>query len=89
MQDVMLVSKEDLQELLSETFSKFENKLDLISVDESKEYYTVSDVMEIFDVSRVTINKWVKNGILPDFKIGNKRYFSSKEIRELKNPKTK
>lgn len=48
------------------------------------ELLTKAEVGELFNVSMVTINKWMKYGVLPQrIKMGNKVYFEKKAILDI------
>lgn len=41
---------------------------------------TIEDVQKIFHVSKVTIHKWKKLGLLPFYKVNRKLYFKKSEV---------
>lgn len=51
---------------------------------EEQTYYDAFDVSKILRIHYKTALNWGKNGKLPSFKIGNRRYFPVEEILSLK-----
>jgi predicted site-specific integrase-resolvase len=51
---------------------------------EEQTYYDAFDVARILRIHFKTALKWGKDGKLPSFKIGNRRYFPSEEILALR-----
>jgi transposase len=47
---------------------------------EKEEILSIEDVQNIFKVSKVTIHKWKKKGLLPYYKMNRKVYFKRSEI---------
>jgi excisionase family DNA binding protein len=54
---------------------------------EFSEYMSVEETAGYFGKSRVTINKWVKNGYINSIKKGNQRLFMRSEMENFKNNK--
>ena len=50
---------------------------------ESKEFklLTTDEVTKIFDVTRQTINNWVKKGLIPLRKMGRRNYYSLDDVK--------
>ena len=48
-----------------------------------KQFYSVGDVAEIFDVSRLTVHRRIKSGDLKSIKFGNLRRIPVKAIKEF------
>lgn len=76
--------KDGVQEVLkkeSSNSSKTESEEDLLNIE---------DVQKIFRVSKVTIHKWKKAGLLPYYKVNRKLYFKKSEvINSLEHKKRK
>lgn len=76
--------KDGVQEVLnkeSSNSSKTEREEDLLNIE---------DVQKIFRVSKVTIHKWKKAGLLPYYKVNRKLYFKKSEVIDsLQNKKRK
>lgn len=51
---------------------------------EVQTYYDAFDVAKILRIHYKTALNWGKNGKLPSFKIGNRRYFPVEEILSLR-----
>lgn len=47
-----------------------------------EKFFTHSEVMEMFGISRVTLWKWVKNGLIRQHHIGKFTYYLEKELSE-------
>jgi excisionase family DNA binding protein len=45
-----------------------------------KSYLTVKEACELIRVSRVTLHRMIKRGLVPSYKIGGKRLFNQKEL---------
>ena len=57
---------------------------------EKEEILSIEDVQKIFNVSKVTIHKWKKKGLIPYYKMNRKLYFKRSEILgSLKHKKRK
>lgn len=41
---------------------------------------TIEDIQNIFRVSKVTVHKWKKRGLLPYYKMNRKVYFKKSEV---------
>jgi excisionase family DNA binding protein len=48
-----------------------------------KPLYKISEVCEIFRVSRTTVHDWVKNGKLRKVKVRSRVYFLGKDIQQF------
>ena len=75
--------KEDLEELImiciNKVLDNYEIK-DKRQVQNKEEILTIEDVQELFKVSKVTIHKWKKKGLIPFYKMKKKVYFKRSEI---------
>ncbi len=60
----------------------YQDTQDKTSKEVPEELLTISDVQEIFQVSKVTIHKWKKLGLIPFYKVNRKLYFKKSEILE-------
>lgn len=47
-----------------------------------EELLTIKDLERLFNVSKVTIHKWKKRGLLPFYKMNRKVYFKRSEVIE-------
>lgn len=75
--------KEDLAMLIMDCMKKaindyFTENKQRESVKE--EILSIEDVQKIFNVSKVTIHKWKKKGLIPFYKMNRKVYFKRSEI---------
>lgn len=46
----------------------------------SEDLLTIEDMERLFKVSKVTIHKWKKRGLIPFYKINRKVYFKRSEV---------
>lgn len=73
-EELVKTIKDGIQEALSHKLansSTKENEDDLL---------TIEEVQKIFRVSKVTIHKWKKQGLIPFHKMNRKLYFKKSEI---------
>ena len=75
--------KEDLSHLIMECLKKVLNDY-VIEIKQQEtvkdELLSIEDVQNIFKVSKVTIHKWKKQGLIPYYKVNRKLYFKRSEI---------
>ena len=58
--------------------------------DKEEDLLSIEDVQKIFRVSKVTIHKWKKLGLIPFYKVNRKLYFKKSEVLDsLKDKKRK
>ena len=58
--------------------------------DLEEDLLSIEDVQKIFRVSKVTIHKWKKLGLIPYYKVNRKLYFKKSEVFDsLQNKKRK
>lgn len=73
-EELVRTIKDGIKEVLKEAptnSSKNEKEEDLLSIE---------DVQKIFNVSKVTIHKWKKQGLIPFYKVNRKLYFKRSEV---------
>jgi predicted site-specific integrase-resolvase len=75
----------DLTEIIETSLKRFFESQKEKSHDRREEdkLLTTNDVIQLFNVSRVTIHNWKKSGLLPFFKMGNRVYFNEYEVRRV------
>jgi predicted DNA-binding protein YlxM (UPF0122 family) len=82
---------QELKELIRAGVSEVLSKQP--STSEIKEYtddlLNIQDIQKIFKVSRVTVHKWKKKGLLPFHKMNRKVYFKKSEIIDAMQHKTR
>ena len=87
MKQVNLINMQvsDLTEIIETSLKRFfENQKDTSHDRKEKgKLLTTNDVIQLFNVSRVTIHNWKKSGLLPSFKMGNRVYFNEHEVRRI------
>ena len=80
---ITVYQKEDLKNLITESFRQVFSENNNTEKDHSggkEEILLIDDVQRIFRVSKVTIHKWKKMGLLPFYKMGRKVYFKRSEV---------
>jgi len=87
MKQVNLINMQvsDLTEIIEDSLKRFfeiQKEKSQISKEDEK-LLTTNDVIQLFNVSRVTIHNWKKSGLLPFFKMGNRVYFNEHEVRRI------
>ena len=53
----------------------------------SEDLLTIEDIQKVFKVSKVTVHKWKKKGLLPYYKMNRKVYFKKSEVINAMNHK--
>jgi predicted DNA-binding transcriptional regulator AlpA len=80
-----LINGTSLEEL-KEFMQGFENKLSDLKTHftpkEPDQFLSRKETAELLKISLVSIHQWSKDGILRPYKMGNRTYFSRKEIEE-------
>ncbi len=78
----MLVSLtvDQLKDVISEAIG---NKEHTPTEKNGKDLMTRFEVMEYFNISAPTINRWVKKGTLRKVKVGHKVFFNRSEIEQM------
>ncbi len=87
---ITVYQKEDLKNLITESIRQVltENtNTEKDHLGEKEEILMMDDVLRIFRVSKVTIHKWKKKGLLPYYKMGRKLYFKRSEVIGLLSKK--
>ena len=84
MTDAILLNEITPQQLTNNILNGVKNQLDELKKEftpkEPNEFLTRKEVSELLKISLTTIHEWVKTGILKNYKMGNRTYFSRKEI---------
>lgn len=89
MEQVYLINKKELASAISDAIKENIEELQPKSTKQQAppsnkkskpKLLTIKDLQGIFGVSRVTINKWMKEGKLPFIKMSRRVYFNEDEI---------
>lgn len=67
-----------IKKCLVDTFSA--KPAEIIKNESSDDLLSISDIQRIFDISKVTVHKWKKKGLLPYYKMNRKVYFKKSEV---------
>ena len=83
-EELVRTIKDSIQDALTEEHANS------IKKEKDEDLLTIEDVQKIFRVSKVTIHKWKKLGLLPYYKVNRKLYFKKSEVIDsLQNKKRK
>lgn len=84
MTDAILVNGVTPQQLTETILNGLETKLDSLKKNftpkEPDTYLTRAEVSELLKINLATVYNWTKNGTLKAYKMGNRTYYSRKEI---------
>lgn len=86
MQDLIIstIKIDELKEIISETVTSIlsKNKYLTEAEENDDELIKIEEVSSLLRVSKVTIHKWKKIGLIPFYRISNKIYFKKNEVIE-------
>lgn len=86
MQDLIIstIKIDELKEIISETVNSIlsKNKYLTEAEENDDELIKIEEVSSLLRVSKVTIHKWKKIGLIPFYRISNKIYFKKNEVIE-------
>lgn len=76
---------ESLQRQIAELSEQLSRKSETVrvSTELSKKLLTVEDVLKLFHISRPTLMRWKKGGMLKSVRYGNRIYFRSSDIESV------
>ncbi|MBL7873916.1 MAG: helix-turn-helix domain-containing protein [Cyclobacteriaceae bacterium] len=80
---VLNMSKAELVELINETINSLISKQSVSNDGKEDELIKIEEVCLMLKVSKVTIHKWKKSGMLPFHRISNRVFFKRLEILEV------
>jgi len=74
-----------IEDLLGMIKASVKDALTVLPQENSKEdipedLLSIEDIQKVFKVSKVTIHKWKKKGLLPFYKMNRKVYFKKSEV---------
>lgn len=86
MKNATLVNGITSTELTETILNGVKNQLDNLKKGfqpkEPDEFLTRMETAKLLKISLVTVHQWVKDGVLKPLKMGNRTYFSRKELKE-------
>ena len=86
MENAILVNGITPKELTETILKGVKNQLDELKKayqpKEPEEYLTRMETARLLKISLVTVHQWVNDGVLKPYKMGNRTYFSRKEVNE-------
>jgi hypothetical protein len=80
---------EELTDIIKNCISEllFPNKKETSNEPPTEDLLNIEDVQKIFNVSKVTVHKWKKKGLIPFYKMNRKVYFKKSEVISSMNHK--
>lgn len=75
----MFVNKDDLRQVIAEAM----NEKNISSDREDDGYYTTAEMCKLLHITRVTLWRLCKDGIIRGVKVGKKNLYQKKYINEL------
>lgn len=49
-----------------------------------EDYYTMAETISLLDVARQTIYDWMRDGVIPGYRLGGRRVFSKEDVEHLR-----
>ena len=80
---ISIATPEQLQELLKPIEYELQELKEKFTLKEPEDWLTREQTAKLLQISYPTLHDWVNKGILKHYKIGNRTYFSRKEINEV------
>lgn len=76
------LSVEELSQIIKTCISGVINSNTKVDVSEKADddLLTIEEIQSIFKVSKVTVHKWKKKGLIPFYKMNRKVYFKKSEV---------
>jgi hypothetical protein len=80
---------EELTDIIKKCISEliFSNKNVTSDETPTDDLLNIEDIQKIFNVSKVTVHKWKKKGLIPFYKMNRKVYFKKSEVISSMNHK--
>lgn len=82
----LLLKNLEGQEKIQKQLSDFNEKIDQLQQPDRKELLTISEVCGLLNISRTTVWKWEKKGLLKSYGIESEKYFKRSEILDSLTP---
>ena len=70
----------ELRDLIQEEFAKAIDKI--VNKNTEPKPLSIEDVVKRYNVSKVTVNNWIKKGKIKGFKMGKRRFFHLRELED-------
>jgi hypothetical protein len=73
---------EELTDIIRKCLSEIaiNRNMETVNVAPSDDLLNIEDIQKIFNVSKVTVHKWKKKGLIPYYKMNRKVYFKKSEV---------
>ena len=73
---------EELTDIIRKCLSEMaiNGNRETVNVAPSDDLLNIEDIQKIFNVSKVTVHKWKKKGLIPFYKMNRKVYFKKSEV---------
>lgn len=76
----LLLKNLEEQAKIQKQLSDFHEKMDQLQQPDRKELLTITEVCELLNISRTTVWKWEKKGVLKSYGLESEKYFKRSEI---------
>ncbi|NGX83110.1 helix-turn-helix domain-containing protein [Aequorivita sp. KMM 9714] len=80
---ITIATPEQLQELLKPIEYELQELKEKFTLKEPEDWLTREQTATLLQIAYPTLHEWCNKGILKHYKIGNRTYFSRKEINEV------
>ncbi|MGB3344361.1 MAG: helix-turn-helix domain-containing protein [Aequorivita sp.] len=80
---ITIATPEQLQELLKPIEYELQELKEKFTLKEPEDWLTREQTATLLQIAYPTLHDWCNKGILKHYKIGNRTYFSRKEINEV------
>lgn len=80
---ITIATPEQLQELLKPIEYELQELKERFTLKEPEDWLTREQTATLLQIAYPTLHDWCNKGILKHYKIGNRTYFSRKEINEV------
>ena len=88
----MILTSINVDDLLDRLTARIKDALSVKTQEKTREpisedLLSIEDIMQLFNVSKVTVHKWKKKGLIPFYKMNRKVYFKKSEVISSMNHK--
>lgn len=80
---ITIATPEQLQELLKPIEYELQELREKFTLKEPEDWLTREQTATLLQIAYPTLHDWCNKGILKHYKIGNRTYFSRKQINEV------
>ena len=83
MDNILILNKNDLRELLKEMIPAQSEQPAPVKEADEEVLYTIDEVAKILKVTTATIHRWKKDGKIPHVRIGNNIRYRKTDLEKL------